>query len=119
MAAKVSVIMPVYNAAEYLKTSVGSLLAQTYPHLEILCVDDGSTDDSLAILQEYASKDERIKIVQSDHAGAGIARNVALDAASGDYVAFLDATILAASDRQVSRCHTIKLAMLPAILPAV
>ena len=91
MAAKVSVIMPVYNAAKYLKTSVGSLLAQTYPHLEVLCVDDGSTDGSLAMLQEYASEDKRVRIFQTDHSGAGKARNVALEAASGDYIAFLDA----------------------------
>lgn len=91
MAATVSIIMPVYNADKYLKTSIGSLLGQTYPHLEVLCVDDGSTDGSLALLREYAAADKRVKVFQTDHCGAGKARNVALDAASGDYIAFLDA----------------------------
>lgn len=91
MAAKVSVIMPVYNAVKYLKTSIGSLLAQTYPHVEVLCVDDGSTDGSLALLQEYAAQDSRVTVFQTDHSDAGKARNIALEAASGDYIAFLDA----------------------------
>lgn len=91
MAAKVSVIMPVYNAVKYLKTSIGSLLAQTYPHLEVLCVDDGSTDGSLALLQEYAAQDARVTVFQTDHSDAGKARNIALEAATGDYIAFLDA----------------------------
>ena len=86
----VSVIVPVYNTAEYLPCCLDSLINQTYPHIEILCVDDGSTDNSWQILQEYAAKDSRIKIFHQENAGVSTARNKALDHATGEYLSFVD-----------------------------
>ena len=87
----VSVIMPVYNAAEFLNESLGSLSAQTFEDFEIICVDDGSSDASLSILREYAEKQDRFTVLQQDHAYAGAARNLGLSRARGKYLLFLDA----------------------------
>lgn len=87
----VSVIMPVYNAAEFLNESLGSLFAQTFEDFEIICVDDGSSDASLSILREYAEKRDRFTVLQQDHAYAGAARNLGLSRARGKYLLFLDA----------------------------
>lgn len=86
----ISVIIPVYNLASYLAKCLDSVLSQTYSELEIIPVDDGSTDDSAAILQEYAQKDARIKPILKNNGGVSETRNVGLDAASGEYVFFLD-----------------------------
>ncbi len=96
--AKVSVIMPVYQAGDYLHQSMDSLINQTLYNIEILCVDDGSTDNSLEILQEYEKRDERVHVITKEHSNAGDARNMGLDAASGEYLAFLDADDFAAPD---------------------
>lgn len=88
--ARVSVIMSVYNEAEYLSPCLDSLLRQSDPDFEILCVDDGSTDDSLHILQAYREKDSRIKILRQSNQGAGVARNHGLAQAEGEYILFLD-----------------------------
>lgn len=87
---KVSVIMPVYNTGKYLRECLDSLLAQTLTDFELICVDDGSTDDSLAILQEYAENDNRITILQQNHALAGAARNLGMRHAKGEYIIFED-----------------------------
>lgn len=88
---KVSVIIPVYNVEEYLRQALDSVVNQTLEDLEIICVDDCSTDNSLDILKEYASKDSRFKIYQQkENQGQGVARNIALDMATGEYIAFLD-----------------------------
>ncbi|MDR2869804.1 MAG: glycosyltransferase [Deferribacteraceae bacterium] len=87
---KVSVIVPVYNVEQYLRECMDSILAQTLREIEIICVDDGSTDGSLAILQEYAAKDERVQILTQANAGAGAARNKGLAVARGEYLSFLD-----------------------------
>ena len=86
----VSVVVPVYNTAAYLPACLDSLAAQTYPRMEILCVNDGSTDNSLDILRAYAEKDARIRIIDQANAGLAAARNAALDVATGEYVAGLD-----------------------------
>lgn len=86
----VSVIVPVYNTSAYLRECLDSILAQTYPHLEILCVDDGSTDSSPEILREYAARDNRIRVVTQPNSGQAAARNAALDIATGDWVAAVD-----------------------------
>lgn len=86
----VSIIIPVYNTAEYLPQCLDSLLNQTYPHLEILCVDDGSTDNAWAVLQEYAVKDSRVKVFHQENAGVSAARNRALANATGEWLAFID-----------------------------
>lgn len=86
-----SVIVPVYNAGSFLSRCLDSLLRQTYPHLEIICVNDGSTDASAVILDEYAAKDSRVKVIHQGNAGVSVARNQGLDVASGEFVTFVDA----------------------------
>ena len=86
-----SVILPVYNVESYLADCLDSLLAQGYPHLEIIAVDDGSTDSSFAILQSYEEKFQgKLRIFQKENGGLSDARNFGLERASGEYVAFLD-----------------------------
>ena len=87
----VSVIIPVYNAEKYLHECLNSLLLQTLREFEIICVDDGSSDSSLSILKEFASKDPRIKVLTQEHAFAGAARNLGIQQARGKYLLFLDA----------------------------
>lgn len=88
---KVSVIIPIYNAEEYLEESLKSLLNQTMNNFEIICVNDGSTDNSLEILERYAAVDKRIQILSQPNQGAGAARNNGLLHASGYYCYFFDA----------------------------
>ena len=88
---EISVIMPVFNAERFLKDSLNDLLRQTMRGLEIICVDDGSTDLTPQILQEYAEKDERIVLLKQDHQFAGAARNLGIRNARGKYLIFLDA----------------------------
>lgn len=87
---KVSVIIPVYNTEEYLRECLDSVVNQTLKEIEIICVDDGSTDSSLEILKEYAQKDNRFTIVTQENMGSGTARNCGLNVASGFFVAFMD-----------------------------
>jgi Glycosyltransferases involved in cell wall biogenesis len=86
----ISVIVPVYNTAYYLPKCIRSLLRQTHKELEILLVDDGSTDGSGAICDRYALRDDRIRVIHKANGGVSSARNAGLDAASGQYVAFVD-----------------------------
>ena len=86
----VSIVMPIYNAENYLKDSIESLINQKYKNLEIICVDDGSTDDSLRILENYKRNDDRIKIIKQKNQFAGVARNNGLNNANGKYIMFLD-----------------------------
>lgn len=85
-----SIIMPVFNVAPYLKKSIESVLFQSYKNIEILLIDDGSTDDSSNICDEYAKKDTRIKVIHKSNGGLSDARNVGLDNATGEYIAFVD-----------------------------
>lgn len=87
---KVSVIVPVYNCEKYLRQCLDSLCAQTMTDFEIICVNDGSTDDSAEILAEYAAKDGRFVIVNTENCGAGAARNAGLKIACGKYLLFVD-----------------------------
>ena len=87
---KVSVIIPVYNVEKYLRQCLDSVINQTLKDIEIICVDDGSTDSSLSILREYAQKDSRINIIDQKNQGPAIARNIGLNNASGDYILILD-----------------------------
>lgn len=87
---KVSVIIPVYNVQAYLKQCLDSVLAQSMTDIEVICVDDGSTDDSLSILREYEEKDSRVRILEQPNSGAGAARNLGLAHAKGEYLSFLD-----------------------------
>jgi len=87
---KVSVIMPVYNVENYLRQCLDSVINQTLRDIEIICIDDQSTDGSLGILKDYAAIDPRIRIITQKNAGAGAARNTGLKVAKGEYLSFLD-----------------------------
>lgn len=88
---KISVIIPVYNVESYLKRCLDSIVEQSYKNIEIILVDDGSKDGSGQICDEYALMDSRIKVIHKENAGAGLARNDAIAASTGDYFAFADA----------------------------
>ena len=88
---KVSVIIPIHNAERYLRASLDSVMQQTLREIEIICVDDGSTDGSVAILTEYAAQDRRITLICQQNINAGVARNAGLSVARGEYLSFLDA----------------------------
>lgn len=90
MQSTISVIVPVYNTAPWLRKCLDSICTQNYRHLEILCVNDGSTDNSAEILAEYARKDERIKIYTQPNAGLSAARNTGLEHATGEWVTGVD-----------------------------
>jgi len=87
----VSVIIPAYNAQAFLRATLDSVLKQTYDNLEVVVVDDGSTDDTAAIAQAYAGRDGRLRLVSKVNGGVSSARNAGIAEARGDYVAFLDA----------------------------
>lgn len=87
---KVSIIIPVYNVEKYLRKCLDSVVNQTFKDLEIICVNDGSTDNSLQILKEYANKDNRIKIIDKEYGGVSSARNAGMDVMSGEYCYFVD-----------------------------
>lgn len=87
---KISVIVPVYNVEQYLNKCVDSILSQTYSNLEIILVNDGSTDLSGKICDEYQKKDKRIKTIHKINGGLSSARNAALDVITGDYISFID-----------------------------
>lgn len=87
---KVSVIVPVYNSSLYLRQCLDSILNQTLKEIEIIAVDDGSTDDSLDILNEYQGRDSRIQIIKQENKYAGVARNNGMEKANGDYLVFWD-----------------------------
>lgn len=85
-----SVISPVYNGAKYLEPFLQSVLQQSFPHFELIMVDDGSTDSSVEIIKSYQKKDSRIHLIGQNHKGAGSARNFGLSQAKGQYIIFLD-----------------------------
>lgn len=89
--AKVSVLVPVYNVGDYLRQCLDSIIDQTFADIEIICVNDGSTDASPDILQEYCAKDSRIVVVNKENGGLPSARNAGIDAATGEYLSFVDA----------------------------
>lgn len=87
---KVSVIVPIYNVEPYLKECLDSIVNQSLKEIEIICVNDGSKDNSLAIMQEYANNDSRVKIISKDNSGYGHTMNVGLDAATGKYIGIVE-----------------------------
>ncbi len=87
----ISAIMPVYNSEKYLKQAIESVISQSYTNLELIIINDGSTDNSEAICQEYAGRDGRVKLISQDNSGSQVARNIGLKAASGDIISFVDA----------------------------
>lgn len=94
----VSVLIPVYNASAYLKQCLDSVVNQTYSHLQIVIVDDGSTDDSFVLCQEYANSDSRIELYQQENQGVATARNNLLEKVRGNFVLFVDADDWAETD---------------------
>ena len=87
---KISIIVPVYNAEKYLRKCIESILNQTFKDFELILVDDGSTDSSGKICDEYALKDSRIKVIHKENGGLSSARNAGLDVAKGEYIGFVD-----------------------------
>lgn len=102
---KVSVLVPIYNVEKYLSQCLESLIHQTLSDIEIICVDDGSTDRSSQILDEYAQRDHRIKAYHKQNTGYGSTMNVALDHATGEYVAILESDDFAEPDMMESLYH--------------
>ena len=87
---KISVIVPVYNSEKYLEKCVESIIHQTYKNLEIILIDDGSTDNSLAVCKKMEMKDRRIKVIAQDNSGVAVTRNRGLQEATGEYIGFVD-----------------------------
>ena len=87
---KISIIVPIYNVEKYLSKCVDSILNQQYYDLEVILVDDGSTDHSGEIAESYKEKDERVIVIHKNNGGLSSARNAGLDVVHGDYVGFVD-----------------------------
>ena len=117
MSKTVSIVIPVYNVEQYLRACLDSIAEQTYSDLEVILVDDGSTDQSGMICDLYASKDPRFRVIHQSNAGAANAKNTGLDAVSGNYVTFIDSddwvepdwietmlTALESTDADVAEC---------------
>ncbi|MBQ3339101.1 MAG: glycosyltransferase family 2 protein, partial [Atopobiaceae bacterium] len=85
-----SIIMPIYNAGSFLYQSLDSAVCQTFENIEIVCVNDGSTDASLGVMRDYARRDRRIKVIDKPNGGYGHAMNVGISAATGEYVMILE-----------------------------
>lgn len=98
MCPKVSLVVPVYNSAKYLRECIDSVVAQSFADWELIAVDDGSSDESPAILDEYAANDARVKVVHKKNGGVSAARNDGLSAATGNYVLFVDSDDYLASN---------------------
>lgn len=89
--AEIGIVVPVYNAERYLKTCIESILCQTFQNFEIILIDDGSTDTSRIICDEYASENKKIKVVHIEHKGVSTARNIGLNINNNEYITFIDA----------------------------
>ena len=89
-AVRISILIPVYNVENYLSQCLDSILSQTFSNIEIICVNDGSTDKSPSILNEYAKKSDKIKIINQENAGLSETRNTGVEYAAGKYVLFVD-----------------------------
>ena len=87
---KISVIIPVYNTERYLPRCLDSVLSNTYDNLEVICINDGSTDNSINILDNYKVSDERVVVINQKNSGVSAARNAGINVATGEYIAFID-----------------------------
>lgn len=95
---KISVLVPIYNTEKYLKKCLDSIAGQTLKDIEVICVNDGSTDNSLAVAEEFAEKDPRFKVINKENTGYGNTMNIALEKASGEYIGIVESDDFAASD---------------------
>lgn len=102
---KVSIIVPVYNVEKYLKKTLDNICGQSLEELEVLCIDDGSTDHSYDILREYKNKDGRVQIFRQENKGPAVARNFAIEQAQGEYVAFVDADDILISENALESLY--------------
>lgn len=102
----VSVIMPVYNSSSFLNRSIDSIQKQTLNDIEIICVDDGSTDDSLMVLNDLKNKYGNIKIICQENSGPGVARNTGIKNAKGEYIAFLDSDDIYLDNDALEKMYT-------------
>jgi len=87
---KISVIIPVYNVEQYLRECLDSVMTQSYNDYEVICINDGSTDGSMAVLKEYAEKYPKVSVIDQENKGLSAARNAGINAATGEYVFLLD-----------------------------
>ena len=87
---KISVIVPIYNSEDYIDRCVRSIVEQSYKNIEIILVDDGSTDNSSMMCDEWAKNDKRVKVIHKENGGVSSARNEGLKIAKGDYISFVD-----------------------------
>ena len=87
---KISIIVPIYNVEKYLPKCIDSIINQTLENIEIILVNDGSTDSCAEIIESYANKDNRIKVIHKKNGGQSSARNMGLDIAKGEYIGFVD-----------------------------
>ena len=87
---KISIIVPVYNTEKYLRCCIDSILVQTFADFELLLINDGSTDSSGTICEEYALEDRRVRVFHKENGGVSSARNVGLDNARGEWITFVD-----------------------------
>jgi len=95
---KISVIVPVYNTGKYLKRCIESIISQTFEDIEIICINDGSSDNSLDILNNFALKDNRIRVISRENRGIAFTRNEGLDNSNGEYISFIDSDDFVPSD---------------------
>jgi len=87
----ISIVMPAYNAEKYIAQAIESILNQTFQDFEFIIVNDGSTDNTLKIIEQYAAQDRRIRLVQIDHVGTSAAKNAGVEVAKSDWIAMMDA----------------------------
>ncbi len=103
---EISVIVPVYNCEKYLEKCINSILSQTFDDLELILINDGSSDNSGKICDEFKEKDSRVKIVHQKNMGVSVARNVGLDVSEGKYIGFIDGDDYIESDMyEIGRAH--------------
>lgn len=107
-ATKLSIIVPIYNQHNYLRQCVDSLIGQTFKEFELILVDDGSTDDSGQICDDYAMQDERIRVIHKENGGLSDARNKGIDIATGQYLAFVDSDDYVAKNMYEVLIHTLE-----------
>ncbi len=106
--ASLSVVVPIYNVGSYLAPCLDSILASTLTNLDVICVDDGSTDGSGEVAVDYADKDDRVRVLHVENGGLGRARNIGMAHANGDYLAFVDSDDVVTPDAYEALCGTLQ-----------